>query len=231
MQRIIQIAITFSIMGDIAASELIFYSPSGTEHHLDISSQESFEEVINRIKLLKDDASGSGTFTMEVQVFPEGWLAKSTSESQHLPRDYYTAIDAEDQENIAYLLNALAFHSLIKLYRTKSALNDIGKQIEHLHPLRFLHHVFTHDELIVCMRNLKGRSWVWKEFLDGVVDSFRKESGVNNITFAQIYDLAASLKMDPKLIEPYTVAEDWEGLIYFLIQVVPRNQDSKRYDM
>lgn len=146
------------------------------------------------------------------------------------PRDYFEPLSQQDRTDIYYILRTLANSTLIKIGGQKSSLKRAGDRIEHIHPLKFLQFVFSEEELKVCMRNVQGRSWVWKEFLEGLTTSLKNEASLNNISMQYVTDLAKKINVDVNLILPWIQNRRWEDLVNGLIQYVPRQSGPNRYD-
>lgn len=147
-----------------------------------------------------------------------------------MPRSYEAGVSASEAEDIAFILKSLANHSLAKLKGEESSLKRAGDRIDDVHPLQFFLCAFTNEELKVCLRNLEGRSWVWKDFLKGVTESLAQEHANDNL-MPYLNDFAAQLNIDPKVLMPSINGGKWERFVTTLISVVPRAPGSDRYNM
>lgn len=146
------------------------------------------------------------------------------------PRVYEDGVSAKEAEDIVYILKSLANMSLAKLKGEESSLKKAGDRIDHVHPLQFLILAFTNEELKVCLRNLEGRSWVWKDFIKGITESLAQEYGRDNL-MPYLDDFAAQLKVDTKLLMPNINNGRWEKFVTLLISIIPRAPGSDRYNM
>ena len=213
----------------MGAQELVINTSSGIDYFLEIRPEDSFEQVIKTLRSLEiDDPSPDLIVSLNVQ---KNRIEAKTKSAVNTSRDYYKPLSSKDKENITYLLTTLAYQSLLKISSKRSTLEKIGEQIEPIHPLQFLKYVFSNDELIVSIRNIKGRSWVWKDFIGRILESLSIEMNQGNLTAAQINDFTGGVKIDPNLVNASIQAHDWNGLVDNLILHVPRNSDSNRYDM
>lgn len=209
----------------IDASELVVNTSSGDDYYLEIGPEDSFEEVVTTLQLLEGDAKSAICFNFFGSKFEAKVKASSSG-----PRNYYQPLTSKDESTIHELLTTLAYQNLIRIGTKRSTLKVTGNQIQNLHPLKFLQHVFSNDELIVAIRNIKGRI-IWGEFIDPIYDSLQKEANINNITLEQVKDFANRVKVDYGLISPLIQAANWSGFVDILINKVPRSNDAKRYDM
>lgn len=213
-----------TLFGQLNALEFTINSATGEDFSVEIDTTRPFDEVIDILKNFE------GTHIAWLSFFQNKVVAK-TKINPLEARDYYKPLTKADQENISYLMTTLAYQSLVKLASKKSSLSKIGDQLEYLHPLLFLKHVFSNDELIVSIHNIKGRSWVWSEFIDPILDSLDKEMKLGNLTQDQILDMSVAIHLDPLFISEPIQSRNWSGLINNLLSFVQRSGDAKRYDM
>ncbi len=166
----------------------------------------------------------------QVEIQGDKIIAKSISHPDEPPRDYYNSLSSKDKEDIGFILRTLANTSILKVMSHKAELERAGERVGHVHPFKFLYCIFSDEELKVCIRNLQGKSWVWKDFLGGITSSLEKENAVDNLKSEYIKDFANLLNIDPKVISVPIKKQDWKGVVENLIDKVPREGDTKRYD-
>lgn len=212
----------------LQANELIITTSTGAEYHFNVSQDDSFLDTLSTLQSLENS---SGNLHISLNLTDSQIVAKTKPGKPSNSRDYYKPLSAKDQENITYLLTTLGYQSILKINSKKSNLNKVGEQIEHIHPLLFLKYVFTNDELIAAIHNIRDRAWIWKDFISRILESLSTESSIGNISSDQIHNLAAETKLDPSLIEIPIQAHDWNNLIENLLENVKRSGNPKRYDM
>ena len=228
MKKIIFLSSIFALIS-MEAQELVINTSTGVDYFLEIQPEDSFEGVIKTMRSLEIDES-TNNLIVSLNVKNNRIEAK-TKVVANAPRDYFKPLSTKDKENITYLLTTLAYQSILKISSKRSSIEKIGDQIEPIHPLQFFKYVFSNDELIVAMRNIKGRAWVWKDFIGRILDSLNTEMNYGNLTQAQIQDFLSAVKIDPSLVNTPIQARDWNTFVDNLILHVPRNNDSNRYDM
>lgn len=145
------------------------------------------------------------------------------------PRDYSCGVTANEKENIHFIVKTLADKSLIVIAKERYSLEAAGDRIDHVHPLNFLLVIFSDEEMKVAIRNIRGKGWVWSNFLGGLKDTLNAESQIKNI-LPYVNDFAAKLNIDPNLILPAIQSKNWDLLVDQLIHYIPRSGDSNRYD-
>jgi hypothetical protein len=228
MRKIFFISSTFALIS-MGAQELVINTSSGIDYFLEIKPEDTFQGVIETMRSLEiNDHSTDLLVSLNVQ---NNRIEAKTKVVANAPRDYYKPLSSKDKENITYLLTTLGYQSILKISGKRSSLEKIGDQIEPIHPLQFFKFVFSNDELIVAMRNIKGRTWIWKDFIGRILESLNAEMVAGNLTQGQIQDFLSAVKIDPSLVNTPIQGRDWNGFVDNLILHVPRNNDSNRYDM
>ncbi|MCB1181278.1 MAG: hypothetical protein KDK55_04575 [Chlamydiia bacterium] len=146
------------------------------------------------------------------------------------PRDYYAPLNSTERSDIHYIITSLANRSLASILFHKSELEAAGDRIDHVHPLRFLECVFTTEEYKVGIRNIRGRGWIWGDFIGGIKSSLGVEADIDNLTHEMIYDFATTVQIKPGLILPEIQNRNWDKFVDLLIMHIPRKGDGNRYD-
>ena len=165
-------------------------------------------------------------------LFEDVGIFASKKHGQFLgtPRDYFAPLMANETADIRHIVTSLANRSLVHLLANRGEFEAAGDRVDHVHPLKFLTVIFTDEELKVCIRNMRGRGWVWSNFAAGLTDSLATESNIDNLRVDQIYDFASTVEIDPSMIQPSLEQKRWEEFINLLIEHVPRKGDHGRYD-
>ena len=222
------------------ADLVVIENEQGESYVLEVNSEDTFLNVVDSIQALRQEAfiSDEGSLSAGEELnFTVRMISKNVTVSDRLakkllpyPRSYAAGILASECADITYIVKTMANSSLPKIKIAETSLKKAGDRIDHLHPFYFLSCIFTSEELKVCMRNLQGRAWVWKEFLKGIVTSLEEENGKGNVLpFAA--DFAKRVKVDVNVIMPILEAGRWERFVDTLIDIVPREGGSDRYNM
>lgn len=175
-------------------------------------------------------------FIDEMYDHPEliSWLqdtaAKAHGEYLGYPRDYHAPLSASEKSDIKYIVTTLANKSLISIAKNRGQLEAAGDRIDHVHPLKFLLTVFTDEELKVGIRNIRGRGWIWNDFIAGIAKCFSTESTIGNLKTEIIHNFSRQASIKPEQISSQIESKRWEELVDVLIDIIPRSGDSGRYD-
>lgn len=235
----------------VTSQQIILESSLGQSYVMEIAPENSFQEVIDSINsgLVIAESQSLDEVGMYPETAPDltidgfrmhiaannAIMVKAVSKG-HQGRNYNTPPTAQDKIDIAYIINTMANTNLLKIGSMESSLQKAGGRIDRVHPLQFLTYVFTEEELKVSMRNLQGRSFVWKGFLrgkdgkSGIVDTLQYEDGLGNVA-PHAKHFANAIGIDVNLILPLMQNGKWEKFIDKLIEVVQRPASTGRYNM
>jgi len=122
----------------------------------------------------------------------------------------------EDQANVAEIINTMAENGKITLLFKQTHLKEVGAQINHLHPLKFLSSIFSREDLKASMPQIWGDYFKRTSLLDGLVPSLTREANKGKLE-QYLVDFAEEVNVTPESIKPYFDAQDWENLVLYLI--------------
>lgn len=215
---------------------LVLVSGTGEQYVMPYDSHAAFGEVVGQIQdsltaINHDkDISQDNNFRMSVvdgRITVSQYAKKVGSGDG---RNYNAPLTQSEIDDITYIVTTLANESLVKLKGKESSLKKVGDRVDHVHPFKFLYCIFSREELKVGIRNIQGRSWVGKSFMDGLTSSLKKENTAGNLMpFTQ--DFANTLNIDVNIILPSLQAGQYDKFVDILIKTIPRSGDSGRYDM
>lgn len=228
---------------------IIIENSSGENIELGIDANDRFLDVLNQIQayfqqdVLEEENQGqkgsvfpfvSGISARNTQwnlAISHAGLSARAKKEEKQSRDYDAPISKSEKDDIAFIVNTLAYDSLISISSQKSSLKKAGDRIDRIHPLRFLEVVFSSERLKAGIAAIRGQfSWVKDGFFDGIFGSLKEEAGRDNL-FRFVSDFAKNVKIDVKRINPTLKRGDWKGFINTLIEEIPRDQDPNRYNM
>lgn len=123
----------------------------------------------------------------------------------------------QDRTIIYEIIKTIADNGKLTLLFKQNHLKQLGTQINHVHPLKFLSAIFTHPELKICMIDVYDDYFKKTGFLDGLAPSLTREAEKGKLT-QYLDDFAADLQVSLDGIKPYFQSGDWEELVRYLIQ-------------
>lgn len=121
-----------------------------------------------------------------------------------------------EKETISFIITNMADKNIFELAFDKKKMEEKGKQINHVHPLRFIGYILSNHELKRALKKASKNSFKWDAFVDGFVKRMKEEHAKNNLQpylegFAQQVDT-----MEEKVVY-YFQRKDWEGLLTYLM--------------
>ncbi len=145
-------------------------------------------------------------------------IAVTALPAQQRPCDAYPVeINATEKADIAYIITTLANKKGVALLFKRSALNAAGDRVNHVHSLKFLEVIFTDPKLKADMKKIHNKSFVWRNFMDGMCGSLQRQADAGNMTEEQIDAFAKAVKVDPKLLYPLVKERNWNKFVETLI--------------
>src|ERR1051325_7044943 len=89
-------------------------------------------------------------------------------------RSYAKVLEEREKKEVEYVISTMGNASLLSIAKARAELKKSGAQIEQIHPLRFLEHIFKSEKLRVALENMSKRNWVWKEFFNGLKEGLEE---------------------------------------------------------
>lgn len=123
----------------------------------------------------------------------------------------------QDRANIYEIISTMAEKGKLGLLFQQSHLREIGAQINHVHPLKFLASIFKDPHLKSCMYYVWDDYFKRNGFLDGLAPSLTREAEKGKLHF-YLSDFATDVGVSAEGLKPYFDAHDWENMVLFLIQ-------------
>lgn len=225
----------------LLATEVSVIGSNGEITKFDLQPEDRFQDVVAYIEQhlegqdlqdLERHSSQNGQKEIQLNlILASNTMSVQASKKAGSIRNYWAAITPKENEDLHYILDTLAQASLIKIGKSKSSLKKAGDRIDHIHPLRFLLAIFSDEQLKADIHAIRGRGWVWSEYLDGLSRTFTSELQAGNIKPEFIQNFAATLGVDANTISSLIHTTQWTALIDTLINTVPRTGPTDRYNI
>ena len=133
------------------------------------------------------------------------------------PRDEqfpsYSELVCTDQDKaiIYEIITELAEHGKISLLFKQGYIKDLGAQIQHVHPLKFLSTIVTHPYLVSCLAEIFDDFFKRDGFMDGLGPRLSKEAEMGKLG-QYIEDFANEVRVPKERLIIFFRNHDWEGL-------------------
>lgn len=127
----------------------------------------------------------------------------------------------QDQEKIRTIISMMGEHSKLSLWANQNHLREMGAQIAHVHPMKFLTTILTDPHLKSCMMIIWNDYFKRKGFLgstteSGLTPSLNREADKGKLN-QYIPEFAAELQTPAEALRPFFESRDWENLVQYLI--------------
>jgi len=122
----------------------------------------------------------------------------------------------KDRAHVSEIITILSENGKLSLLFKKNHLKELGSQINHLHPLKFLSAIFSNPDLKARMGDIFQDYFKRNGFIDELSGSLTKSSNSGELNH-YIESFAKDVNVGVEEIRPYFLNQDWEGLIDYLI--------------
>ena len=160
------------------------------------------KETPKPYKLVSDDIKAKGM----IKIPPK--------QDQNLT---YVELDRskKDEETIYELITTMADNGKVWLLFNKSHMNQMGEEIGHVHPLKFLGYIFAENHLKRCMARILEDYFKRNGFIDGLGPSLDNELKKGAL-YPMLNDFCEEIGIKPYEVESYFQKRDWDGLLRYL---------------
>jgi hypothetical protein len=169
---------------------------------------QNFDKTPSAYHCVFNDISSRKTILANIKIPPK---------PDNKTYDTLPGSDPKDQAKIIELFSIMGSHGKVDLLMNyKKHLEKLGKEIEHVHPIKLLGVIFSNPNMKQYMDNIFSDYFKWKYFIDGFTTSMKHEISKNNL-YQYVNDFVQDVKADPKMIDIFFKKKDWKGLINYLI--------------
>lgn len=122
----------------------------------------------------------------------------------------------QDKAIIFEIITTMSTESKLGLLMKKGYMHNLGAQINHVHPLKFLSSILMHDHLRVCLKDFFGDYFKRNGFMDGIGPSLTQEAD-KGLLGQYIDEFAKEVGAESSEILPFFEKRNWEGLVRFFL--------------
>jgi len=122
----------------------------------------------------------------------------------------------QDRANIIEIVVSIADNSKFTLLLKQSHLRNLGAQVNHVHPLKFLSVTLSTPQLKTCLIQIFDDYFKRNGFMDGLGPSLTREADKGKLD-VYLPAFAEEVGVPLDTITPYIQARDWEGLVRLLM--------------
>jgi hypothetical protein len=122
----------------------------------------------------------------------------------------------EDVQKIARLISYMGENGKIKLLLNQKELRQIGREINHVHPLKFIMVIINDPYLKICLKQIRNDYFKWVNLMDGLGNGLSSSNKQGKVE-AYLNDFAAAIHVSPVSLQDFVKNGDWENMIIFLM--------------
>ena len=123
----------------------------------------------------------------------------------------------EDVQKITRLVSVMGENGkVVLLFKYQKELRQIGREIDHVHPLKFITVIMSDPHLKSCIKQVHSDYFKWTNFLDGLGNGLTSQHSQNKIS-VYLNDFAKGLGLAPESLQKYVEKQDWENMLIFLM--------------
>lgn len=162
-------------------------------------------------------------------------LSLTTGFATPEPRDFFHLTD-DNKADIAYIIKSLGSKSLVSIGFSKSKLRKAGSRVSSVHPMRYILHILSDNELTFNLCALRERGWVWDGYLhgehgdDGFLDSLQSEYEAGGISSEHVRELANVIGVSYDYLQQITDTCHWDRMMQLIMHHAIKKVKYNPYD-
>lgn len=123
----------------------------------------------------------------------------------------------QDEQKIHRLISSMAEHGkMTLLLKYQGELRQIGRDIEYVHPLKFLSIILSDSYLKSCLKKIRGDYFKWTNFMDGLGDGLSSQAEKKAVAI-YLNDFAKKVGVAPESIQRFIETRHWEDMVVYLL--------------
>jgi hypothetical protein len=140
----------------------------------------------------------------------------SVPSNENVPYSQLSCSDI-DRQKITHLVTTIAENGkLVLLFKYQRELRQIGREIEHVHPLRFLGTILSDPTLKSSLKEISRDYFKWSNFIDGLANGLTLQAKQNRVNI-YLNDFAKEIGVKPEVLQGFVNSQEWEKMALFLI--------------
>jgi hypothetical protein len=148
---------------------------------------------------------------------PPASIIKIIPQQQDKTYENLPGCDPKDREKIIEIFSTIGSHgNMSLLMHHQKRVRKLGKEIEHVHPLKLLGCIFSTFGMRVYMDDIYHNSWKWSNVMKGIGANLDHELQKDSL-FKYLDDFSKEVNIPKEKIIVYCQNRDWEELVKFLI--------------
>ncbi len=123
----------------------------------------------------------------------------------------------QDQAIIGEIITTMSENGKLSLLFMQSHLKQLGAEINHVHPLKFLSTIFANPRLKTCMNSVYDDYFKRNGFLEGLGPSLTNEADKGKLDqYAE--EFAQEVKVPVEGVRKFFQSRNWEEFVRYLME-------------
>jgi|GEM_PF-1813153 len=123
----------------------------------------------------------------------------------------------EDVQKITRLISVIGENGkFVLLFKYQKELRQIGREIEHVHPLKMISVIMANPHLKSCMKEMHSDYFKWSNFMDGVGNALTSNHKQGNVV-PYLDDFAKACGVTVSSLKNFIDNQDWENMLINMI--------------
>lgn len=122
----------------------------------------------------------------------------------------------QDRAYIVEIITSIADNSKFSLLLKQTHIKNLGAQVNHVHPLKFLSVSLSSPYMKSCLMMIFDDYFKRNGFMDGLAPSLSREADKGKLD-GYLPFFAEEVGMPLEEMQPYIQVRDWEGLVRYLM--------------
>lgn len=132
-------------------------------------------------------------------------------------KENYTRCNKQEIQIINDIILSLSKESKASLlFKHKKRLEMLGKQIDHIHPLKFLSIIFLDPNLKNALILIEKDYFKWKNFYSNLSKKLNEKARKNEL-LPYLEEFSKEVNVPKEKIKPFIEQKNWQGFINFFI--------------
>lgn len=126
-------------------------------------------------------------------------------------------LSIDDAQKITRLITVMGENGKVALlFKYQKELRQIGREIEHVHPLKFVSVILSNPYLKSCMKEVHKDYFKWTNFMDGLGNGLTSQNKQGRVSI-YLNDFANAFGVSLEKLQQFVDKQEWENMLIFLI--------------
>lgn len=132
-------------------------------------------------------------------------------------KSYEEHVSEQDRQDISFVVFSAAEKSSISLAMSQQEIKDALQRLNEVHPLALLQAVSEDPSLLLGLKKMQERDWIWELFTSELNKTFSEAASQGVIKDSDVTSFATTLGLDSATVASVVRGERWTELLHILI--------------